>query len=231
MLDPGPIPPILDRTRPIGSFTMLDAYKKCPHQMYHRYIAKDLGPFVETAEMKWGNKVHKALEERVGTRKPLPLDMQHWENFAAPFDGIDPIRVSVELKLGIDVDGNPVDFFAKDVWFRGKLDVVVKTSMKAYITDWKTGNSKYEDPFELEVGAVLLKARFPSLEVIYGNYIWLKDNRVGKPYDLTNTDQTLTTMRLIMSCIEADKQREFAKKPTPLCGWCPVKTCEHWFER
>lgn len=228
--DPGPVPSMFDRTRLVGTYTILKTYQNCPHQMFHRYIAKDLGPFVETPEIAWGNQVHKAFEERVKGKKPLPVGMQKWENFAAPFDAMP--RLHTELQLGITADGKTCDYWAKDVWFRGKVDVAAMASIKAYIVDWKTGGSRYEDRLELDVGALLLAAKFPDLRRMYGHYIWLKENRAGEMYDLSDTSATLAKVRHFMGEIDLDRKRgDFEKRPSVLCGWCPVKSCEYWKER
>lgn len=223
------IPPMFDRRPLIGSYTMLDTYKKCQHQMYRRYIAKDQ-PFVESPEMKWGSEVHAAFEYRVGGGKALPANMQQWEEFAAPFDGKGAIT---EQKLGMTIEGRPTGFFDKDVWFRGKLDVTIISGTTAYIPDWKTGNSKYEDPFELETNAVLLHAKHPALTKIMGCYVWLKDNRISQTYDLSHTLQTWTTMQRMMAEIIEKRATPatYQKNQTPLCSYCSVGDCEHWKPR
>lgn len=229
--DDGSIPPFLDR-RPakplIYTFTMLSAYRNCPHQMYRRYIKKDQ-PYVETPEMRYGNDVHTAFEHRVGSRKPLPAEMQKWESFA---HALDERGAVVEQKLAITRTGNPTGFWNSDCWFRGKADVVIRNSQKAYIRDWKTGGSKYEDPFELETGALLLKAKYPELEVIRGDYVWLKEDRIGQSYDLSRFEDTWNEINRLVALIEGDRAvGEFEKKRSGLCGWCSVSDCENYKPR
>src|ERR1700733_4781986 len=65
----------------IFTYPMINTYDICPHQMYRRYVKKDL-KFVETPEMRFGNEVHTAFEHRMGG-KPLPLNMQLWEPIAS----------------------------------------------------------------------------------------------------------------------------------------------------
>lgn len=223
------IPAFLDRRPFVGSYTILNTYKNCPHQMARRYIVRDQ-PYVETPEIKWGNKVHEAFEFRVGGRKVLPTDMQQWEQFAVPFDGK---TVQVEQKLGMTQEGRPTGFFDKDVWFRGKADVTIINDATAYINDWKTGGSKYEDPFELATGAVLLHAKNPQLKKIVGSYTWLKENRVGQMYDLSDTLATWREMCRLMGEILALRASggPYPKRQSGLCGWCSVKDCEHHRER
>lgn len=222
------IPPFLDRRPFVGSYTILSTYKNCPHQMAHRYIWKTM-PYVETPEMKWGNDVHSAFEYRVGGAKPLPQNMQQWEQFAVPFDGR---AVAVEQKLGITSEGHACGFFSDkpQVWFRGKTDLAIINDTTAYLVDWKTGGSKFEDPFELATNAVLLHAKNPQLRKIVGSYTWLKENRVGRMYDLSDTAATWKEICRLMAEIADRKQRnEFEKKQSGLCkGWCGVETCEHW---
>lgn len=222
------IPPFLDRRPFVGTYTILSSYKNCPHQMSRRYIVKDQ-PYVESPEMKWGNDVHSAFEYRIGSRKPLPENMLQWEQFAAPFDGLTPL---VEQKLGINDQGRAVGFWDSSVWFRGKNDITVLNGTTAYLNDIKTGKSNYEDPFELATNAMLLHAKNPHLTKIVGSYTWLKENRVGQLYDLSDTRATWAEVCRLMGEILARKATgQFEKTKSGLCGWCSVSDCEHWYQR
>jgi hypothetical protein len=226
MYDPGPIPAFLDRTKLCYTFSNLNCYENvCPYQFYERYIKKTV-PFVETEAMRYGTKVHEAMEHRIARNKPLHPDFAQWEPFAAPFDAM---PTKCEFKAGITVDGNPCDFFDNArVWLRGKLDCVASNGEKAYLIDWKSGSSKYENRFELDVGALMLHAANPVLKKIVGNYVWLKENRLGEMYDLSDTRHAWTKVTGIVKKIERDRKTgEFEKRPGPLCGFCDVKHCEH----
>lgn len=225
------IPPELDRRLNRGliyTYTLLNAYRNCGHAMYRRYIKKDQ-PYVESPEMKWGNDVHLALELRVAGGKVLPLNMQQFESFAAPFHARQAIA---EQKLGMTKQGKPTGFWDTNCWFRGKVDVTLLDGNKAGIWDWKTGSSKFEDPFELETNALLLKAKYPELTFISGSYIWLKEKRIGQNYNLSRFRQTWDEINRLSMLIEADRARnEFEKKRSGLCGWCSVSDCENWQAR
>jgi hypothetical protein len=214
-------------TRLIGTYTILQGYKNCPHAMMQRYIKKDQ-PYVESPAMAWGNKVHSAFEFRISAKKPLPADMTQWEGFAVPFDGR---RVLVEQKLGVTSEGKPIDFWDKEeCWFRGKADAVIIDEELAFIADFKTGSSDYEDPFELATNAVLLKVAYPNLSAVFGSYIWLKENRVGQKYDLSDFRETWREMCRLMGEIEADRASgKWAKIKSGLCGYCSVKDCENHY--
>jgi len=150
--------------------------------------------------------------------------MHQWEHFAAAVSGR---GAQCELKLGITADGRACDFFAKDVQGRGKVDVSIIKDISAFITDWKTGNSKYETAFELEIGALLLHALYPHLRRIFGCYVWLKENRMGQLHDLSDTAGTWMRVQHMFARLKADRASgQFAKRQGPLCAYCPVKDCE-----
>lgn len=229
------MPAFLDR-RPtnagkplVYTYTNLNAYENCPHAMFRRYIKQDI-PYVESPEMAYGTKVHKALEYRVGQGRPLPEEMRKWEKFATPFDNR---QATTERKLGCTNKGKPIDFYDKtgQVWLRGKVDLAIEGATTAYMADWKTGKSSYESPFELEIGALLLKANNLALRKVVGNYVWLKEDRVGQQYDLSGFMTTWDKVNEIVARIEHDKaEGEFPKKKSGLCGWCSVKDCENWYD-
>ncbi len=213
--------------RVIHSFSSLNCYDNiCPYQFYRRWMVKDI-PFTDNANTLRGTAIHTALEQRVGGGKPLPDGMQHYEPFAIPFDGTP--RPLVEQKFAIDINRDPVDFWDKDrVFIRGKIDLVLMTDRTAYINDWKSNKNIREEPFELEVGAMLLHASYPDLEKIVGTYTWLNHSKVGKLYDLTDTCSTWGKCYEIAANIEQDIAMDhFEKRKGPLCGWCSVLDCEN----
>jgi len=219
------IPGFLDRRPIVWTFTMLHTYSSiCPHQAAHRFVYKTI-PFVSTPAMEFGTQAHTALEHRVGANKPLPDQFRHWEKFAEPFDGR---NAKTELKLAVNAKGQATGYLANDVWGRGKADVVLAHETTAYLADWKTGNSKYEDPFELRVQALLLNVKFPQLTKIKASYVWLKEDRVGDVYDVSDTLSTWNEVSALVEAIEDDrKQGRFEKRKGPLCKWCPVFSCEN----
>jgi hypothetical protein len=210
----------------VYSFTMLNTADTCLHRCYRQYVKKDI-PYVETPEMKWGNDVHTAFEHRLGG-KPLPMNMSHWEPLASAYAdrGARP-----EKKTGITKQGKPTGFFDKDVWLRCKIDATMLKGNSVFLADWKTGGSRYEDPFELEIQALTLKAAIPQIDRIHGHYVYLKENRVGNAYDLSDFNSTWAKINNKIERIEdAQVANEWPKTKNPLCGWCSVKDCEHWYD-
>lgn len=215
---------------PIGSYSLYNNFENCPHKAYHIYVVKDI-PRVETPEMKWGNDVHSAMEHRVADGTPLPDAMAAGEPLAATLHALkERYPVQVELQLAMDASGKPVPYKAYDrAWFRGKLDVVVRDAenVAAWINDWKTGKVR-EEPFELETNALLLKVNYPTLAEIVGNYFWLQTGQKGMRYTLNDHSRVFGRLQALRSEMEsyADKG-EWPKRRNPLCGWCPVLSCEN----
>ena len=219
-----PIPTFLDRRPLVWSYSLLHAFADiCPHQGQARYIDKTI-QFVETEAVKRGNAIHSAMEHRVGGGKPLPLDFERFEKYARIFDGR---PVKTESWYQVNTQGRACDRWAKDKFGHGKIDLTLINGTTGYIGDWKSGSSKYEDPFELEVNAVLLHAKHPQLKVIKGQYFWLGEDRVSQLYDLSNTAATWQRICSIMRTVLNWRQLgEFPKKRSGLCGFCQRWDCD-----
>lgn len=229
-----PIPEFLRREKPasvklvkeralVGSYSLFKSFSTCPYQAYRRYVIRDI-LYVESPEQKIGNDGHKAMELRIGGNKPLPVAFQHLEPFARVFDGR---TVKVEWKMGVKESGHPVDFWDSDVWLRGTADVALIEGRKAYLADHKWA-SKWEDPFELKVHAVLVHARHPHLKQILGQYLWHRQEQVGELHDVSNTRETWAEIKRIRHDIdECVKTGQWRKQKNKLCAWCSVFDCEN----
>jgi len=211
---------------PVVSYTFLRNWENCPRKAHHIHVLKDLPkqPDSELVAMKHGIAVHDAMEARLKKKKPLPETMQKWERFCD--FGAHPIEV--ELKVAIRSDGSPCQFFDSDVWCRGKVDVAVfhDPALTCAIFDWKTGK-KREDPAELELHAMMLQRRHPQYKTIVGHYVWLGDNEIGAQHDLSDGASVLASTQRQMA--EIQKHADVGYWPpreNPLCGWCPVRSCE-----
>jgi CRISPR/Cas system-associated exonuclease Cas4 (RecB family) len=211
-------------TRPKSwSYTMLSNFENCPRKAWHMYVAKDL-PKVETEAMKWGIRVHEAMEHRLGKKTPLPPEMEKFERLAAVFD---ERRPRAEFWIQMDEQGLATSFPSK-AWGKGKLDALILNNQEdeALIVDWKTGKVR-EDPFELQVFGLLVRSMWPEVKKIQGMYVWLSDGKAGKTHDLTDTGQTFAKVKGMWNAIQAlNPEERWLPNPNPLCGFCAVKTCE-----
>jgi hypothetical protein len=231
------IPPALDRASPAWgpmnklppfTYTGLNLYDDiCPHQFYRKFIKKDI-KFVQTPQMEAGNVAHRALELRIGRGVPLPGALAHIEPLVAPFDGK---GAKTEVKLGLTAAGGTTGHFSDDTAGRCRIDVYMLSGTSAYLIDHKTGSVR-EDPFELEIQGLFLKARYHQIETIKAKYLWIKEKRFGQVHDVSDTKRTWARVTGIMERMKKEPAvGGWEKTPGPLCGWCDVIDCEHRRER
>ncbi len=208
------------------TYTFHRNFDNCPRKAWHINIAKDL-PKEDTEQLRWGNQVHSALDRRISRGAALPEAMEKYEHFC----NFGAYMVKTELKLGIRANGLPCGFFDDDVYMRGVIDVLIPSwggLDRAVIWDWKTGK-KREESGELQIHAALLKAKHPEFNRIMGYYVWLQEMQLGKPHDVSDTQATLERERKTREQVErafAHGADAFPPRQNPLCGYCPVKSCE-----
>lgn len=212
------------RKIPVASHSFLSVYERCPKQAFHKYVVRD-EPYVETEAIKWGNEVHKALELAINEAKPLPEGMAKFGKYLTALgDGC-----KAELSLGMTINGKPTGFRAADCFFKGKVDVLKTENDAGFILDWKTGKPR-EDKDELERHGLLVLANFPKIERMSGAYAWLKEDRIGKVYDLRKpAPKTFEHIQRLVNQMHQTEAAgaEWPANSNPLCGWCSVKTCKH----
>ena len=77
----------------------------------------------------------------------------------------------------------------------------------------------------------MLKAANPNLGRIAGCYAWLRENRMGTTYDLSDFNATWAKVNNIVEAIQDDMASgEWEKRKGPLCGYCPCTDCENWYD-
>lgn len=216
----------------IWTYTLLDAYENCNYKGFRKYLApSDLRvPYVEGPAQAWGNKVHKSFEKRINHGEPLLPDLAHHEPLMEHAARFNPIA---EMKLGMRPDGSPCSFHdCQDGDGRGKLDLVVLHDQMAAIFDYKTSKKPREDPRELAIQALLLKAKFPRLRQITGYYVWLTPGTIGKLHDVSDTTSTWRRVQGMVADIRRKWAADFwPKSDNPLCPWCEVPNHDCEFRR
>lgn len=217
------------------SYSSIKTFDQCPRKYYHTRVAKDF-PDTPGAEAQYGTDVHKAAEDHVKDGVPIPPKFKYMEPVVGALKAI-PGEKYVELKLGLKKTGStyePCGFFDKDVWWRGVADFVSVNGWKAHSVDYKTGkNAKYADTKQLDLIAGALFVHFPDvMRVKSGLAYVVSDEWIPKVHVRTEKDKYLSTFDDELDRLEsALHSGVFNAKPSGLCGWCVVKTCEHWKER
>lgn len=222
-------PPRNKKGKPFSwSYTALQQFDTCPRQYAEqRYFCRT--PSEETDATRWGNRVHKALELRLGGGTPLPEDLARFEKWPRVLEQVDAARY-VELEIALTRELRPVEWFSTDAWARGKVDVLLLAPPAGWVYDWKTGKVK-EDRTQFEVFAAFASLLHPDVERWKGGLVWLAHDQVTR-YEVEAREIPAIWEGIKARAArveEAWRTEEFDCNPSGLCrGWCPVKTCEHW---
>jgi hypothetical protein len=214
------------------SYSSLSAFLKCPRQfdlVRNKKVVKDQG----NEATVWGSRVHDALEHRIKDRTPMPAGLERFESVAQELESWSDDWITEE-KFGLTENLEPTDFFARDVWCRGVLDVYTVRGNRAFVADYKTGKMR-PDMSQLKLFAAAIFHKYQHVDKIKTAFIWLNhDSKTVE--DFTREDLSfiwkyfLPQLRRLEIAYEKDV---WPPNPSPLCAWCPVGLthCEHWRER
>ncbi len=211
------------------SHSALRDYEGCPRRYYEVKVLKN-HPFTDTEATIYGKELHTAAEDYIKDETPLP------PQFAFLQDTLDalkakPGRKLCEYKMGVTKDLKPCGFLDKNVWVRGIADLLIidDDNLTAKVVDYKSGNNKYPDREQLKLMALMVFAHFPHIRRVSGALLFVVKNDIAKAsFMVGEAEEYWWDYRERVARIEqAHETGVWNPKPTPLCGWCPVKTCEH----
>lgn len=214
------------------SYSSIKTFDQCPKKYYHLRVAKDVkdegGPAAQ-----YGTDVHKAAEDHVKSGVPIPPKFKYMEPVVTRLTAL-PGTKHTELRLGLRKTNTgyaPCGFFDKDVWWRGVADFVAVDGRRGWSVDYKTGkNARYADPKQLDLVAGALFVHFPEVRKIKSGLAYVvSDEWIEKKHTADMRDAYLSVFDEQLNGLEeAEATGVWNAKTGPLCGWCPVKTCEHW---
>lgn len=217
-------------TKPIAwSHSALKDFEGCPRR-YHATKVLKLYPYEETEATRYGNLLHKAAEDYIKDKTPLP------EAFAFMKELIDtlaqkPGKVYAEQKMALSIDLEPRGWFDKDVWVRGIADMLIvdKERNIAWVIDWKTGNDKYPDTDQLLLMALMVMVLHPEIDKVHSALFFVARNSVvrHKTVEAEFNRKWIMFRERVARIEAAAAANSWNPNPSPLCGWCPHKPCEH----
>jgi len=209
------------------SFSRLKNFETCPLKYQQVDLVKAFKE-AKSAELDWGDVVHKTLAGVLLKQLTLPEEMKNYQKWIDKVNQL-PGDLYVEQKYAINRQFKPTQYFADDVWFRGIGDVVKVAGTRGAILDWKTGQIK-ADSVQLMLMAQCLFSHFPQLSHVYTAFIWLKEDcntaELFTRQDLA--DSWLGLYERVDALETATKTNNFPPKPSGLCRkHCPVTTCQY----
>ncbi len=213
------------------SFSVLDMFELCRKKYYHLKVIKDVKDADSTASQD-GKFVHVAMFKRVIDGVPLPIKLRQHEKLAARFANAKGEKHG-EMQLALNKKFEPRDWFAKDVWVRAILDLLIVRGTTAVLVDWKTGKRK-ERYDQLRLAAAVLSRYMPEIEEFTLLFVWLKDGEISDPVTITKSEMRgvwIEFLPRVKEMTDAIKTTTFPATSSGLCGWCPVTSCPHWIDR
>ena len=213
------------------SYSGLKDYANCPKQYNEVKILKNFTKY-PTEQMLYGTEVHSALEHYVKDGTPLAKNYERFKKQLDPLRDMEGVKYP-EHRMAITFDRTPCTYGAKDYWVRGIADLLVVDGDQGFIVDYKTGSSKYPDPKQLQLMALMAFAHFPQLQHIKAGLLFvMHEHFITSEYERGKIDQywqdfywNLERLRL------SHVNNTWPTNPTALCGWCPVRSCEHHREK
>ena len=211
------------------SHSSLKDYEGCPRRYHEVKVLKNY-PFKDTDATLYGKELHTAAELYIKEGTPLP------PQFAFIKDTLDalkakPGRKLCEHEMGVTKDLKPCKFMDKEVWVRGIADLLIidDENLTARVVDYKSGNNKYPDREQLKLMALMVFAHFPHIRRVSGALLFVVKEDIAKAsFMVGEAEEHWWDYRERVARIEqAHETGVWNPKPTPLCGWCPVSSCEH----
>jgi RecB family exonuclease len=220
---------------PSWSYSSIKTFDQCPKKYFHLKVVQDVKDEGNEAS-RYGNDAHAAAEAYIKDGTPIPdtyAVMRPVVEALSKFPG----DKHTELRLGIkrtDSGFEPCGFFDKDVWYRGIVDLLIVKGKTAYLIDYKTGkNAKYADMKQLDLMAGAVFIHFPNVVRIKSGLAFVVSNEFPKKNHVReHLNQYLAVFDDQLDQLEAAMDNGiWNAKTSPLCGWCPVTSCEHWRPR
>lgn len=217
------------------SYSALMNFELCPKKYYHvNFLPKDHPDKAKDEDSSFaadGKFIHDAMKARVIDGKQLPLNLRYMEKAAAKFAAA-PGEKHGEMKLALNRNFEPCDYFDKKTYVRVVIDLAIVQGKTAVVVDWKTGKVK-DDPTQMALTAAVLSRWMPEIETFKTVFVWLAHND-ATPKSYVPADFTAVWNNLLPRANkieDARKTTSFPARENGLCGWCPVRSCPHFKAR
>lgn len=210
------------------SHTSLSTYQTCPKQYHAKYITKEV-KFTQTEATIYGNRMHEAMEKRLRDKTPLPPEFLALEDTAVAVEQMKG-TLMVERELAVTRDLVPTQFFASDVWLRGKADVIVFNQETGLLRvfDWKTGKPKKEMQ-QLKIMALAAFYTLTGVKKIRVAFVYTKTGDVDQEeFSSESIPEIVAELKQETGRLEvAHRNNLFPPQPNGLCkNWCQVTSCQ-----
>ena len=212
------------------SYSALNAFETCPRRYFLTKVSKQVVE-PQTEATLWGNRVHKALEHRVGKGTPLPETLQLYEPMAANIASSRDrgVKITCEQRLALTQSFQPTNWTAPNAWVRAVVDVTLEKNNKAAVLDYKTGKPTPESA-QLKLSAAFVFAQRHNIQKVTCSFLWLKNNSsTTETFERADAPGIWQEFLPRVQRMEiALRDNKFPANPSGLCrNYCPCTKCEH----
>ncbi len=206
------------------SFSKINLFKKCPKAYQLRYI--DQLPSLKWPHLEFGKAVHSAVESRFLGKGENPLSTLDFDDQllaeemvgkAMDYTAFNDV-ILIEQPIAVDEALLPVPFDDPKAFFRGKVDLLLRTADGSYeLVDLKTG---YETPpIDQLLAYCLLIHRNSELMPSTATYLMLREGQKATwSVDTSAVDRYWESLQQIISTIESTTV--FHPTPNDNCPYC-----------
>lgn len=213
------------------SYSSLKDYINCPKQYQEVKVLKNYQKEM-TQQILYGNVVHKALENYIKDGEPLA---ENYQRFAPLMDILKEIpgEFHPELRMALNFDRKACKWSDPECWVRGIVDFLVIDGEHAFIVDYKTGSNKYPDVKQLRLMALMVMEHFPQINKVKAGLMFVMHNTfITEEYTREESEKLWNSFIPDLERLKLSYEKDiWHATPNNLCGWCPVKSCEHHKER
>lgn len=119
----------------VHSHSALELFELCPKKFEGERITKEF-PYKDDEKSLWGKDAHKALEKAILFGQPLA---DRFSSLQWVLNSLEKVKGTkyAEMRLAVNKNREPVDFFADDVYYRGVGDIIIDCSKKVFCGDYK----------------------------------------------------------------------------------------------
>ena len=208
------------------SYSALKEYENCPKKYFEIRVAQNY-VVIPSEKMIYGKEVHKALEDYVRDGKELALNYLRFKPAVDSLKNI-PGEKYPEYEMALFKDKTPCDFKDDNRWVRGIVDLLIVDGDFAFIVDYKTGSNRYPDPKQLRLMALMTFAHFPKVNKIKAGLLFVMHNSfITEEYERKDMDASWKKFDSTLTRIaQSYDNSTWPANPTPLCRFCPVKSCD-----
>lgn len=222
------------------SYSQLNRWINCPQSW--KYAKIDKLPQMESVNLIQGRVLHDKVDEYIKhlVKNSLTSDIT-WSGLTEGLDGLPEgadlmdrfarsfllnpeTHYGSEIEIAITEKGRLCDWWAKDVWFRFKIDKVDIGEDKLVITDWKSGWNTDIDKFQLEVYAWGLSYDEHLVQEKGRNSVLVKNHfiryKIEKSLEFTAAAVLAIEKKVRKIVAQMEKAKKFPAKPGSFCSLC-----------